>query len=53
MDEAFSVELDETRQEKLEAMQNAARKFTTENEEEFRAACKLLLGDDDPDLGDW
>lgn len=46
-DDAFSVELDETRQDKLEAMQVAARKFCTENEDIFRAAVKLLLGEED------
>eukprot|EP00026_Physarum_polycephalum_P000944 Phypoly_transcript_00945.p1 GENE.Phypoly_transcript_00945~~Phypoly_transcript_00945.p1 ORF type:complete len:1032 (+),score=176.72 Phypoly_transcript_00945:541-3636(+) len=48
-DEAFSVELDETRPDKLEAMQIAARKFCLENEHLFRDAVKLLLGENDTD----
>ena len=46
MDDAFSVELDETRQDKLEAMQAAARKFCSDNEQLFRDAVKMLLGDE-------
>lgn len=42
IDEAFTAELDETRLEKLEGMQVAARKYISENEHIFEAACKVL-----------
>lgn len=39
------MELDETRQDKLEAMQVAARKYISENIEIFENAVKILAAD--------